>query len=158
MRVATWLIVLSLFAASLAAVGFAFDRAVTPHTLGGPPLAPAGNFVASVCGTACSALPAVAAGYRAVAAFGPRSRSGVVDFANRPLEICFAVGSLAVGKLVYAIGSPIGGPMTLFDVVDPDATATQGCVPDPGNDSGPKSVSITAGGSGSWVVRIDQQD
>jgi hypothetical protein len=82
----------------------------------------------------------------------------LVDFANRPLEVCFAVSSLSVDKLIYSIGSPLGGPMTLFDVVDPDATAMQGCIPDPGNDAGANSVSVTAGGPGSWVVRIDQQD
>jgi hypothetical protein len=158
MRVATWMIILALFAVGLAAVGFAFDRAVKPQTSGGPPLAPAGKVVTAVCGTACPALPAVEAGYTPLAAFGPRSSSGVVDFANRPLEICFAVGSLSVGKLVYAIGSPVGGPMTLFDVVDSDATAMQGCILDPGNDAGANSVSVTAGGPGSWVVRIDQQD
>jgi hypothetical protein len=114
--------------------------------------------VAAACGAACPALPAVAAGYEPLAAFSPSSGSAVVDFANRPLEVCYAVGDLSVGKLTYKIGSPIGGPTTLFDDVNQDATALQGCLPDPGNDSGPSTVLIAASGPGSWVVRIDEQE
>ena len=61
--------------------------------------------VAAVCRGGCpSSLPTVAAGYELLAAFGPNSRSGDVDFAGRPLEVCFSVGSLTVGTLSYKIG------------------------------------------------------
>jgi hypothetical protein len=163
-RATAWTIVLVLILAGLAAYGFEAHRtSATPPAAGGPPLkvvtVSARAMVATACGTACPAsLPAVAAGYEPLAAFGPNSPSGVVDFVSRPLEVCFAVGSLSLGKLSFEIGSPVGGPMTLFDDVDPDMTAMQGCLLDPGNDSGPHQVTTAASYPGSWVVRIDQQD
>ncbi len=158
-KVTVAFVTLGFTAFGLAACG----TSAPPPAAGGPPL-PAANasasaMVAAVCHGGCpSSLPTVAAGYEPLAAFGLNSRSGDVDFAGRPLEVCFSVGSLTVGTLSYKIGSPIGGGTTLFDDVDADATAMQGCVADPGNDSGSNPVSITAGGPGTWVVRIDQQD
>ncbi|HXZ82578.1 MAG TPA: hypothetical protein VED84_02370 [Acidimicrobiales bacterium] len=159
-----WKVAVVLIVLGLVAFGLAEHRTNAPSpAIGGPPITDgivsASAMVAAACGGTCAASPpSMTAGYEPLAAFGPDSSSGVVEFDHRPLEVCFAVGSLSVGKLTYVIGSPVGGPMTLFDDIDPDATTMQGCVFDPGSDSGPNTVSIVASGPGPWVVRIDQQD
>ncbi len=161
-RATIWKVTVGFIALGLAAFGLTACATGGPQAIGGPPLAvanqQANTMVAAVCGSGCPTLPTVTNGYAPLAAFSPTSGSATVNFANRPLKICYAVGSLSVGKLTYQIGSPIGGSTLLFDDVGADATALQGCIFDPGNDSGPTSVVIAASGSGSWVVRIDQQE
>jgi hypothetical protein len=162
-RATVWKVTVGVATFGLATFGLAAcGTSSPPPAAGGPPLAVANQqasaMVAAVCGTACPSLPAVAVGYEPLAAFGPSSASAEVDFDNRPLEVCFAVGDLSVDNLTYEIGSPIGGSTTLFDDVNQDVTALQGCLPDPGNDSGSNTVRIVASGPGSWVVRIDEQE
>lgn len=133
----------------------AAKAAATAHT---EAVAAANSMVRKVCRSACpSLLPTVAAGYQPLAAFGPNRVSATVNFNRAPLEICFAVASNSVKSLSYEIGTPFSGPTTIFDASNGPLSFMQGCVADSGNDNGPTSVVVTPGGTGSWVVRIDEQ-
>lgn len=118
----------------------------------------------AVCGGSCpSGLPVPPHGYVPIATFAPGSPAAAVTFAGRPLEVCFAASGNYVGMLTYEIGAPIDGPTPLLveygNAVSP---SFDGCHADPGNDIGPTSVLVSTapvagvGGSGSWVVQIDQ--
>lgn len=86
------------------------------------------------------------------------SATSEVSFDHLPLEICYHVFGSGVGTLNYAIGNPGGGPTYLYDATGTDASAVPvGCVSDPGNDTGPESVTVTMTGSGSFIVAIDQE-
>jgi len=104
-----------------------------------------------VCSQECPTLPAVPNGYYSVGVFSPEDPSDMVSFAHNPLQVCFAVSS-SITSLGYEIGSPSGGPTTLYQGSPP----TSGCVSDPGNDSDLTNVAITASGSGMWLVQIDE--
>lgn len=105
----------------------------------------------TACVQNCPKLPAVPSGYYSVGVFSPSNPSDLVNFSNLPLQVCFAVSG-SINSLTYEIGSPSGGPTTLYQ----GGSQTGGCVSDPGNDSGLTNVTITAGGSGMWLVQIDQ--
>lgn len=106
---------------------------------------------AALCRRDCPSLPAVPSGFYSVGVFAPSKPSGMVNFSQRPLEVCFALSG-PVGSLAYEIGSPYDGPTTLYQT----GSAPSGCVSDPGNDSGVTKVAITASGSGMWLVQIDE--
>ena len=112
------------------------------------------------CATAsCLPVPPVPQGYEQI---GDISSSGGskhkrIHFAARPLELCFAVGDPSIQRLTYEIGSSwfFGGPTTMFDSSGGNSV-TNGCVADPGNDSGGENVSIHADGPGGFTVAIYQ--
>jgi len=106
---------------------------------------------AALCSQDCPPLPSVPSGYYSVGVFSPSSPSDLVNFAQRPLQVCYAVTG-SVSSLAYEIGSPSGGPTTLYQ----SGSSPSGCVADNGSDSGLTDVAITATGSGMWLVQIDE--
>ncbi len=104
----------------------------------------------------CLPVPPPPTGYQTLATI-PASVNTTpqVTFAGSRLAICWAVSSPSVGTLSYQIGTSFSGATNLFDSTTGDLV-TNGCVSDPGNDTGPQTVSTTISGTGSYIVAIYQ--
>ena len=106
----------------------------------------------------CLPVPPAPVGYVEVGRIGSptgQARAGV-QFAGRPLELCFAAATTAVQRLTFEIGSSLfGGPTKMFDSSGGNLV-TNGCARDPGNDSDREQVTIRSGGPGAYVVVVYQ--
>jgi hypothetical protein len=124
------------------------QQAVGANASGGSPVCAEG---------ACLAVPPAPSGYQEIGSIASAagSKHRRLHFSARPLQLCFAVSDPSIRKLTYQIGTSwfFGGPTTMFTSSGGNSV-TNGCVSDPGNDSGGENVAIHADGPGPFIVAV----
>jgi len=101
-------------------------------------------------------LPATPNGWTRLATLSDSQSSEIrVTLHGVQLQICWVTKSGSIASLAYAIGDPAAGPTPLYG--EYGSQSSNGCVYDPGNDTGSETFAVYESGIGNYAVSLNEQ-